>query len=114
MKLTQEEKDRIQFAIADAEALVKMLKRAQAYQEADIEKIRPFLLNAMGYTMNVHAYLQGIRTNPPTPGEIAYDKARAEGLSTADCLKVSREAEEWEIHRHQREMLRQEGLLPKT
>ena len=63
MKLTQEEKDAIQFAIADAEALVKVLKGAQAYQEADIEKVSPFLVNAKGYVENIVTYSNRIRVS---------------------------------------------------
>ncbi len=57
MRLSQTDKDNIRLALLDAEALVKTLKGATAWQEADEEKVRPFITNAKGYCDNVRDYL---------------------------------------------------------
>jgi len=60
MKLTQEEKNKLHFALIDAQDLVKLLQGSITYQEADIEKITPFITNAHGYALNVINYISSM------------------------------------------------------
>lgn len=88
--MTLARQEEVEHALDDAQHLVIMLKCALkgALQDPD-----SYISNAKGYAANVVGYLRGFPVATMTVGEIAYNKARQEGLSTADCLRAAREAE---------------------